>query len=188
MKIKSSGSEPPDVDMTPMIDIVFQLIAFFMVITNFEQQQADERVTLPKDQLAKPPEVKREDAFTINLGFEKDKEGKVIDPTPYIFFGDEKFQVEESAIRLRQESQFYDTIGTPLEDVTVEIRADAGVPSGLVQKLIQMCQVLSFSFKVISLISGTLLLTTATLMAKVQAVWSFVSYLKTPCQYGQLMK
>lgn len=126
--------------MTPMIDIVFQLIAFFMVITNFEQQQADERVTLPKDQLAKPPEVKRESALTINLGFEKNKLGEVIDPTPYIFFGDEKLTVEQSSTRLRQESQFYKTIGTALEEVTVEIRADAGVQSGLVQELIQKCQ------------------------------------------------
>lgn len=126
--------------MTPMIDIVFQLIAFFMVITNFEQQQADERVTLPKDQLAKPPEVKRESALTINLGFEKDKQGEIIDPTPYIFFGDEKLTVEQSSTRLRQESQFYQTIGTDLEEVTVEIRADAGVKSGLVQELIQKCQ------------------------------------------------
>lgn len=123
-----------------MIDIVFQLIAFFMVITNFEQQQADERVTLPKDQLAKPPEVKRESALTINLGFEKDKQGEIIDPTPYIFFGDEKLTVDQSSTRLRQESQFYQTIGTNLEDVTVEIRADAGVQSGLVQELIQKCQ------------------------------------------------
>lgn len=140
MKIKASGSSAPDVDMTPMIDIVFQLIAFFMVITNFEQQQADERVTLPKDQLAKPPEVKRENAFTINFGFDKDSQGEIIDPNPYIFFGDERFSVEQSAVRLKQESQFYSTIGTPLEDVTVEIRADAGVQSGLVQKLIQLCQ------------------------------------------------
>ena len=147
MKIKSSGSGAPDVDMTPMIDIVFQLIAFFMVITNFEQQQADERVTLPKDQLAKPPEVKRENAFTLNLGFEKDKDGKVIDPTPYIFFGDERMTVENSAVRLKQESQFYSTIGTDLQDVTVEIRADAGVPSGLVQKLIQMCQEEGIAFQ-----------------------------------------
>ncbi|MEZ6133228.1 MAG: biopolymer transporter ExbD [Planctomycetaceae bacterium] len=140
MKIKSSGSKAPDVDMTPMIDIVFQLIAFFMVITNFEQQQADERVTLPKDQLAKPPVVKRENALTLNLGFEKDKEGEIIDPTPYIFFGDEKTTVEQSLTRLKQESQFYQTIGTDLADVTVEIRADAGVQSGLVQELIQKCQ------------------------------------------------
>jgi len=140
MKIESNENTVPDVDMTPMIDIVFQLIAFFMVITNFEQQQADERVTLPKDQLAKPPEVKRENSFTINYGFEKDKDGEIIDPTPYLFFGDEKVEIDNAAVKLRQESQFYETIGTDLADVTVEIRADSGVSSGLVQKLIQMCQ------------------------------------------------
>jgi biopolymer transport protein ExbD len=147
MKIKSSGAGAPDVDMTPMIDIVFQLIAFFMVITNFEQQQADERVTLPKDQLAKPPTVKRENAFTLNLGFEKDKTGAIIDQTPYIFFGDEKRTVEQCADRLKQEAQFYRTIGTDMADVTVEIRADSGVSSGLVQKLIQMCQEQGIEFQ-----------------------------------------
>ena len=141
MKIKSSGSGPPDVDMTPMIDIVFQLIAFFMVITNFEQQQADERVTLPRDQLAKPPEVKRENSLTLNFGYEKNKLGEKIDPNPYIFFSGERFTFEESGLKLlRSEAQFYKTIGTDLKDVTVEIRADAGVPSGMVQKLIQLCQ------------------------------------------------
>ena len=140
MKIKSSGSGPPDVDMTPMIDIVFQLIAFFMVITNFEQQQADERVTLPRDQLAKPPEVKRENSLTLNFGYEKNKLGEKIDPNPYIFFSGERFTVEESGLKLRSEAQFYKTIGTDLKDVTVEIRADAGGPSGMVQKLIQLCQ------------------------------------------------
>ena len=147
MKIKSTGSGPPDVDMTPMIDIVFQLIAFFMVITNFEQQQADERVTLPKDQLAKPPEVKRENALTLNFGYEKNKLGEVIDPTPYIFLSGEQFTVEQVALKLRSEAQFYKTMGTDLKDVTVEIRADAGVPSGLVQKLIQMCQEESIGFQ-----------------------------------------
>lgn len=147
MKIKSSGSNAPDVDMTPMIDIVFQLIAFFMVITNFEQQQADERVSLPKDQLAKPPEVKRENALTINLGFEKNKDGTISDPNPYIFFGDEKLTVENCDRRLKQEAQFYQTIGTKLEDVTVEIRADAGVDSGLVQTLIQKCQEQGIEFQ-----------------------------------------
>ena len=140
MPLKTHLDEQPTLNMTPMIDIVFQLIAFFMVITNFEQQQADERVTLPRDQLAKPPEVKRENSLTINFGYEKNKLGEVIDPNPYVFFGDEKLTVEQSALKLRTESQFYKTIGTDLKDVTVEIRADAGVPSGLVQKLIQLCQ------------------------------------------------
>jgi biopolymer transport protein ExbD len=140
MRITSADATPPEVDMTPMIDIVFQLIAFFMVITNFEQNEADERVTLPKDQLAKPPEVKRENAFVLNFGFEKDKDGNTKDPTPYIFFGDERFTVDNLRDRLRQESAFYKAIETDLADVTVEIRADAGVKSGMVQELIQMCQ------------------------------------------------
>jgi biopolymer transport protein ExbD len=140
MRIKSANATPPEVDMTPMIDIVFQLIAFFMVITNFEQNEADERVTLPKDQLAKPPEVKRENAFVLNFGFDKDVDGNVIDDTPYIFFGDERFTVDNLRARLQQESMFYQTIGTDLADVTVVIRADAAVKSGMVQELIQMCQ------------------------------------------------
>lgn len=147
MKIKSTDSKPPEADMTPMIDIVFQLIAFFVVISNFEQQQADERVTLPRDQLAKPPEVKRENSVVLNLGFKKDLDGKVTDPTPYLFFGGEAFTVEQSANRLRKEAQFYTTIGTDIADVTVEIRADAGVDSGLVQKLIQMCQEKGIEFQ-----------------------------------------
>lgn len=147
MKIKSSGSNAPDVDMTPMIDIVFQLIAFFMVITNFEQQKADERVSLPQDQLAKPPEVKRENALTLNLGFNKNKDGTIADPTPYIFLGDKKLTVENCDAQLKAEAQFFQTIGTKLEDVTVEIRADAGVDSGLVQMLIQKCQEQGIEFQ-----------------------------------------
>ena len=47
MKIKAANVAVPEIDMTPMIDIVFQLITFFMVINNFDQNEADERVSLP---------------------------------------------------------------------------------------------------------------------------------------------
>jgi len=141
MKIHSSGSNVPDVDMTPMIDIVFQLIAFFMVITNFEQNQADERVRLPKDQLARPPEVKRENSFTLNLGFIRDKDtGVITDPEPYLFFGSDMVKVRDCEPRLRQEAQFYDALDVDLAEVTVEIRSDGDVSTGLVQELIQKCQ------------------------------------------------
>ena len=126
--------------MTPMIDIVFQLIAFFMVISNFEQDKADERVSLPKDQLAKPPVAKRESAFTLNFGFDRDRDGEIIDTTAYIFDGDQKFTIDTVRNRLRQEARFYEAIGKDKADVTVEIRADAAVKSGEVQELIQMCQ------------------------------------------------
>ncbi len=67
MKIKSAFVSIPEIDMTPMIDIVFQLITFFMVINNFDQNEADERITLPRDQLARPPVAVRKNSFMLNF-------------------------------------------------------------------------------------------------------------------------
>lgn len=130
-----------------MIDVVFQLLSFFMMISNFEQDKADERVTLPKDKLARPPVVKRESSFTLNFGFDRDKDGRIVDTTAYVFDGDQKFTIESVRGRLRQEAAFYRALGKDIADVTVEIRADAAVKSGQVQDLIQMCQENDIAFQ-----------------------------------------
>ena len=140
MKFKPSDVSPPDLDMTPMIDIVFQLITFFMVINKFDQEESDERVTLPKDQLAVPPAVQRKDSFLLNFGYLRNQQGDLTNPEPFFFFGDEQVPLAQVRQRLRQEAQFYQTIGTDMKEVVVEIRADADVKSGMVQELIQMCQ------------------------------------------------
>lgn len=41
--MKFKPANVTEIDMTPMIDIVFQLRTFFMVITNFDQNQADKK-------------------------------------------------------------------------------------------------------------------------------------------------
>ena len=38
-----------------MIDMTFQLIAFFMLVINFSDVEQDQRVQLPASELAKPP-------------------------------------------------------------------------------------------------------------------------------------
>ena len=118
-----------------------------MVITNFEQNEADERVSLPKDQLAKPREEARDDSFVLNLGFDFDANDEKDYSQEYLFFGDERFTVDNCRKRLQQEAQFYQVAGTKLADVTVEIRADAGVKSGSVQKLMQICQEQDIAFE-----------------------------------------
>ena len=77
MKFKSSNPAEAEVNMTPMIDIVFQLIAFFMVVINFEQTQADERVKLQRDGLVQPPSKPYEAQLTFNIAYER-KNGKII--------------------------------------------------------------------------------------------------------------
>ena len=44
-------------DMTPMIDVTFQLIAFFMFVLNFSEVDQDQRINLPSSELARPPDV-----------------------------------------------------------------------------------------------------------------------------------
>jgi biopolymer transport protein ExbD len=144
MKVKPVESTVTEVDMTPMIDIVFQLISFFMIITNFEQTKADERVKLPKDTLAKPPEVKRESELMINFGFLRDKEGNKLDQEPFVFYLDENFRLPEFPKSLLQEARIFREGGTDPKKVTVTIRADSEVPTGMVQALIKMSQEAGF--------------------------------------------
>lgn len=147
MRFKKAPASNVDVDMTPMIDIVFQLIAFFMVITNFEQTQADERVILPKDSLAVPPQVKREHELVLNVGFLRDKDGNKIDPEPFVFYTGENTRVGDFESKLRTEAQLYKDKQINVKDVTVVIRADAEVPTGLVQELIKMSQKENIAFE-----------------------------------------
>lgn len=152
MRFKKSESHVIDPDMTPMIDIVFQLIAFFMLVTNFEQTQADERVKLPSSSIAKPPEVARDQELHINIGFLRDKEGQKIDPDPYVFLPGESIRVPQMGERLQSEkrvakAKFPDEGAAK---ITVVIRADSEVPTGIVQdfmKLAQEAEFEKFSFK-----------------------------------------
>jgi len=165
MRFKKTELTHAEVDMTPMIDIVFQLIAFFMVISNFEQTQADERVRLPTDVLAQPPAVKPAHELVLNVGFVRDPDHGIPKQGPIVFHNSQFCRITETdsphqvviynrstgqnqtvetvpfAYRLEQEKRlFFDRGVSPAEEVTVIIRADTHVPTGLVQKLIQMSQ------------------------------------------------
>ena len=146
MRYKQHESTVIEPDMTPMIDIVFQLIAFFMMLTNFEQTQADERVKLPSDQLARPPITSREKVLVVNVGFKRDNQGEKIDSTPYVFEGDVETAVLQYGPRLKEEKRVAEALYGPggHKDMVIEIRADSETPTGLVQELIKLCQEAGF--------------------------------------------
>ena len=133
-----------EMDMTPMMDVTFQLITFFMMVTNFEQTQADERVRLAADALAKPPEVKVEHELVVNVGYKRSKDGGKTDRQPFVFLPGEELRIPEYRRRLQQEVRIYQARGTDSKDVTVTIRADGDVPTGQVQEFIKMAQELKF--------------------------------------------
>ncbi|MEW4487391.1 biopolymer transporter ExbD [Thalassoglobus sp. JC818] len=146
MKIKHAKPTIVEADMTPMIDMTFQLIAFFMIVTNFEQTQADERVKLPADKLARPPKVARENDIVLNVGFDRNELGQKISEEPGIFYGDQPIPIRDYFPRLKDEytlaaKQFGEA---EARDRTIVIRADGDVPTGLIQELIKLGQEAGF--------------------------------------------
>ena len=148
MRIKQREANVAEVNMTPMIDIVFQLIAFFMVITNFENTRADERVKLPLDRIARPTEAARDKELVLNVGYVRDQTGAISQesPEPLLFHGDgTNYPLSEIAPVLAKEKRYFEDEGTDLAEVAVVIRADAEVPTGRVQELIAQSQQQGFS-------------------------------------------
>lgn len=121
-------------DMTPMIDMTFQLIAFFMVLINFSDIEQDQRVNLPASELAKPPDSAYDEPITIQMTADE-----------IILFSGQEMTIEELRTAVRQEGTFLreysDEEGeNKLSKATVVIRADLQSRTGRVQEIIKACQ------------------------------------------------
>ena len=130
MRFRKRRGEILEGDMTPMIDMTFQLIAFFMVLINFSQTEQDQRILLPDSVLAKPPDQPLQYPITIHLT----REGRVR------YGGQELANMNRLRPYLVNERSILDGRERPLSDATVIIRADRLAKAGVVQKLIQVCQ------------------------------------------------
>lgn len=146
MRFKKSEPNVVEADMTPMIDIVFQLITFFMVVTNFEQTRADERVVLPADDMARKRDTKV-DEIIVNIGFLRDNTGKKIDEQAYVFVpGEDPVPLAAYKPQLESEARVATQYeGKKLSDITIAIRADQTAPGGLVQEMIKMARDVGFN-------------------------------------------
>ena len=126
---QSDGPSKTEIDMTPMIDMTFQLITFFVFTLNFSTAVQDEWLQLPMSQLAKPAEAPSVDPITLQLM----SDGRVI------YMG-EPLPVEEIGGYLENEKRVMLGAGKNLAEATVIVRADGRSKTGDVQELIKFCQ------------------------------------------------
>ncbi len=120
--------------MTPMIDMVFQLIAFFMVLINFTEADQNQRIHLPSSELAKPPDAPLESPITIHVT----AEGTAI-------LGPEELPIQGLTPLLRLEYQVLQRKHEGLaRDVTIIVRGDEDADFGLVQEVMLLCQSVGF--------------------------------------------
>jgi len=130
MKIKKSSTGGIlEGDLTPMIDMVFQLIAFFMVLINFTQTEQNAKVQLPSSVLAKPAKAPLEFPITLHL---------TEDATVYI--GGQPVSIAGLDPYLLRERTVLQMEGKTTDDATIVVRAHKFASTGRVQELIKKCQ------------------------------------------------
>lgn len=122
-----------EVDLTPMIDIVFQLIIFFMVVTEMASKDLED-VTLPRAQHAIPDDDPPSDRMVINVTKEGD-----------LRFKGEKFTLKELQDKISREVEMHDVGKSETDlmvagsDLEILIRADVETQYYHVQEVIRVC-------------------------------------------------
>jgi biopolymer transport protein ExbD len=156
-------AEDVSMNMTPMIDIVFQLVIFFMVVTDMSQQQL-ESVILPKAEMAKEDNPPPKDRVIVNVCHNMEKyrkcpnyrywhlrekrgEAKKLcrDPNHWEFrVKGRKYNPRQLQEKLREAGIRYviKEKGITRCDLPIQIRADAFAPWEMVQKVLQACSLL----------------------------------------------
>ncbi len=111
MNLRPQRREDPEVNLTPLIDVVFLLLIFFMVSTTF-QREAQLQVQLPEASNA--PVEQPDEVLEITI----DAEGR--------YFINEQQVVNASPQALRRAIR--QTLGEGRKDMPVVIRADGRTP------------------------------------------------------------
>lgn len=133
MRFNRKVTPKAEADLTPMIDMTFQLIAFFMVLINFSQSEQNDRVTLPSSELAKPVDAPIEYPIIVHLT----SDGTVV-------IGGDEVSIEALGSRMSPEISLLTLDGKTAKDANIIIRGHQTVPGGRVQDLITRCQDLGF--------------------------------------------
>src|SRR5262249_48408785 len=128
-------------NLTPLLDVVFQLITFFMLVINFSTENYDQRVRLPVAGSARPVEDDKsvsEDRLILD-----------VDPDGHLLFGGEvqplhkavqtiKHQADLIKINLKAGGIKLDPSGSL--PTTVVLRGDKDTTFSSVHSLIKACQ------------------------------------------------
>ena len=117
-------------DMTPMIDMSFQLIAFLMVLVNFTADDVNAKVVLPESELARPPQGNPvENRIIIQM----DQNGMILS-------GAETLSLDRLKTVLDNEAYLLNAKEKKPADATVIVRAHRDCKTGQVQEVIKTCQ------------------------------------------------
>jgi biopolymer transport protein ExbD len=130
-----SSADNVEPNMTPILDMVFQLITFFMLVINFKGAALDTSLQLPVLGSARPLETDGEGLLYLNIDAQGVLKvyGVAKDPKTYIA------EEAQAAVRQAQKANKNFTEGMELPTMVV-IRADRTTPFRVLNDILKACQ------------------------------------------------
>jgi biopolymer transport protein ExbD len=137
MSARLSQDVKAEPNLTPLLDLVFQLITFFMLVINFKAAELDLTLMLPVVGSARPVETYGQRGLLVlnidHLGDLKVYGRPVKDIEDYI-------AKEASVSRMAAKIESGDTQTEPELPTTIVIRADRATPFKMINRVIKACQ------------------------------------------------
>jgi biopolymer transport protein ExbD len=124
-------------NLTPLLDMVLQLLMFFMMCVNFVTEQVNETIQLPVSQSARPMDKRETDVLYLNLN----KDGKLEVPgreQPLATVVDMRVYLRTQHADAERAAKEKD--GSTDVKTTIIIRADKAVEYKDVYQLLRMCK------------------------------------------------
>ena len=139
--MSSANALKAEPNLTPLLDVVFQLITFFMLVINFSNENYDQRVRLPVAGTARPvddAEKAAEDRLVLNV----DRKGQLLlngeEMPAHKAVSAIKHQADIVKLNLRAAGIKPGAAGAL--PTTIVLRADKDTPMSQLYPLITACQ------------------------------------------------
>lgn len=134
MKLSKADKEPEplEIDMTPMIDIVFLLIVFFMIVVDLTQQDLV-ILQLPNAEFAIPDKKPEANRLTVNVTWDKKDQVAEIRVKRAVYTLDELKAWMYPIARSRIDPK------TKFSEIPILIRCDQDAPFRVVQQIMAVC-------------------------------------------------
>ncbi len=156
MSVKMTSETRAEPNLTPLLDVVFQLITFFMLVINFSNDNYDQRIRLPVAGSARPVEegdkAAAEDRLVLNI----DRQG-------HLLINGEVMSQTKAIAEIKHQAAlvkgYVKAAGVKLNatgdlPTTIVLRADRDTPFSSLFSLITACQANGFRKFALKAMSG----------------------------------
>ncbi len=135
------GDNSADPNLVPLLDLVLQLIMFFIMVVNFVTEQVNKGINLPAAQTARPMDNKK-GAGALFLNMDHKGQLTVLDqPKPLVTIPEIRLYLQTA---YQDAKRLADNLGEKEVGVVVVVRADQACDYAYVYHMLRMCKEAGF--------------------------------------------